>query len=325
MNYNISVIGAGTWGTTIANLLAIKNFKVKIWAKEHDIVKSINHKRENSIFLKGIKLSKNITAFNSIDETLNNANIIINAVPVQYIREVYSNIKEFNTNVIVLNLSKGIEVKTLKTPSQILKEIFKSDIYILSGPNFAIEIAQKKPAATTIAGEKPKIRKLLQLIFHTSYFRVYENDDIVGCEISGALKNVIAIAAGMCDALELGYNTKAALITRGLNEIRRIGKIFGAKDITFLGLAGIGDLVLTCNSMISRNYQVGYNIVKNGKIIDKLHIAEGIFTSKAVKIISEKFNIEAPISEQVYNVLYRHKSPQKVLKNLMLRRLKSEF
>ncbi len=325
-NLKISAIGAGTWGTVIANLLSSKGFDVLIWAREEEVVKSINERHINTLFLKDIKLHKNLRATASIDQAINYADIIINAVPVQFIKNVYSNIyiKTKNKKIIV-NLSKGIDTQTLHFPSQILKDIFGQDIYFLSGPNFAIEIAQKKPSATTISGKSQKIRKKLQLIFHTDYFRVYENDDITGCEIAGAVKNVIAIAAGMCDALNLGYNAKAALITRGINEIRRLGKEFGAKDITFFGLAGIGDLVLTCNSKISRNYTAGYEIAKNGRYQDKTHIAEGIFTSKAVHILAQKLKIDMPISEEVYSVIYEMKKPLDALKSLMSRKIKAEF
>lgn len=321
----ISVIGAGTWGTTIANLLALKGINIILWAREKEIVKSINSKKINKLYLPNIKLSKNIIATSNINEAIQHTEIIVNAVPVQFIRKVFSKIKNISKDVIVLNLAKGIEIKTLKTPSELLKEFFINNIYILSGPNFAIEISQKKPAATTIAGPDKNIRKELQKIFHTDYFRVYENDDIVGCEIAGALKNVIAIAAGMCDALNLGHNTKAALITRGLNEIRKLGKAKGAKDITFLGLAGIGDLVLTCNSSISRNYTAGYNIAKHGKIKNDIHIPEGIYTAKAAYLLSKKLNIDMPITREVFKVIYRKKKPIKALKELMKRSLKSEF
>ncbi len=325
-NLRISTIGAGTWGTVIANLLSSKGFDVLIWAREEEVLKSINEKHINTLFLNGIKLHKNLRATASIDEAINHADIIINAVPVQFIKNVYSNapIKLKNKKIIV-NLSKGIDTNTLQFPSQILKDIFRQEIYSLSGPNFAIEIVQKKPSATTISGKSKKIRKKLQLIFHTDYFRVYENDDIVGCEVSGAVKNVIAIAAGMCDALNLGHNAKAALITRGLNEIRRLGRKLGAKDITFFGLAGIGDLVLTCNSKISRNYTAGYEIAKNGKYHDKIHVVEGIFTVKAVHILANKLKIDMPISEEVYSVIYENKKPFHALKSLMLRKIKPEF
>lgn len=323
--FKISVIGAGTWGTTIANLIALKGNGVKIWAREKEVIENINKKNENHVFLKGIKLSRNLTASSDLEEVIKDADIIINAVPVQYIRSTYSSVKNIKKNKIILNLSKGIEISTLKLPSEILKEIFKTDTYSISGPNFAVEIARQKPAATTVSGPNIKIRRYIQKLIHTHYLRVYENDDIKGCEIAGAVKNVIAIAAGMCDALDLGHNTKAALITRGLNEIRRLGKKIGARDITFLGLSGIGDLILTCNSNISRNYRAGYDIVKKGEISDKIHIIEGLYTAKAVYKLTMLHNIEMPISKEVYNIIYRKKDPYSALKTLMTRKLKSEF
>ncbi|MGC9070603.1 MAG: NAD(P)H-dependent glycerol-3-phosphate dehydrogenase [Elusimicrobiales bacterium] len=323
-NLKISVIGAGTWGTTVANLLSEKGEDVVIWAREDDVCKSINTKHINEIFLKNIKLHKKLKATNSIEEALNHADILINAVPVQFMRNVYKSTKTKEKKIII-NLSKGIEIKTLSLPSQILKEIFKHDVYTISGPNFAIEIANKKPSATTVSGADEKIRKKIQKLFYTQYLRVYENDDIIGCEVSGAVKNVIAIAGGMCDALNLGYNAKAALITRGLNEIRKLGKKLGAKDITFLGLSGIGDLVLSCNSKMSRNYTAGYEIAKTGKYHQNLHIAEGIFTAKAVYLLSKRLKVEMPISKEVYRVIYEGKKTLDALGSLMSRKIKPEF
>jgi len=327
-NKKIIVFGAGSWGTTIANLLSEKGFKVSIWVKEKELTNTINKKHINDIYLKGIRLSKNLISFNEIQE-IYDCDILINAIPTQYIKETLSKIKQINPKTIIVSLSKGIEINTFKRPSEILYEIFKKDVYVLSGPNFAIEIAFKKPAATTIAGKDKKIRQFLQKVFSTSYFRVYENDDIVGVEIAGAVKNVIAIAAGMCDALKLGNNAKAALITRGLNEMRKLGRKLGAKDITFLGLSGLGDLILTCNSTISRNYSVGYMLGK-GKNINHIikntrHIAEGIKTSFALKKLSDKLKIDMPISLEVYKVIYKNHEPQKTVENLMSRSLKSEF
>ncbi len=326
----IGVIGAGSWGTTIANLLSEKGFKVKIWAKEREVIKSINEKNENDIFLRGIKLHKKLKAFKNIEEIFT-SNIIIVAVPTQYIRATLTKYTETlsKNKSIILSLAKGIELNTFERPSEILKEIFKKDIYVLSGPNFAIEIAQKKPAASTVAGKDKKIRKYIQRTLNTEYFRVYENDDVIGTEIGGAVKNVIAIAAGMADALELGNNAKAALITRGLNEIRRLGKKLGAKDITFLGLSGMGDLILTCNSKISRNYTFGYLIGKGEKkeeiLTKSKYEIEGVKTAKALKEFSKTLKIEMPISNEVYYVIYENKKPQQALKSLMNRKLKEEF
>jgi glycerol-3-phosphate dehydrogenase (NAD(P)+) len=324
----IYVFGAGAWGTTIANLLSEKGYDVFIWAREKEVVDSINKKNVNRTYLGNVKLSKKLLAFNEIKEFCY-CDILINAIPTQYIKETLNKIKELKKETLIVSLSKGIETNTFKRPSEILYELFKRDIYVLSGPNFAIEVAQKKPTATTIAGKDKEKREFLQKIFSTPYFRVYENDDVVGVEISGAVKNVIAIAAGMCDALKLGNNAKAALITRGLNEIRKLGKKLGANDITFLGLSGIGDLILTCNSNISRNYSTGYLLGK-GKDINFItnktkHIAEGIKTSLALKKLSEKLGVEMPISEQVYKVIYENQSPKKAVELLMSRTLKPEF
>lgn len=329
MNLNIAIIGAGAWGTTIAKILSEKGFNAYIWAREKEVVNSINKYKENKFFLKDIKLPKNIQASNDLNYVLYNKDIIINAIPTQFIRNVFGFVNHKKINSYIISLSKGIELNTFKRPSEILKEIFKKDIYVLSGPNFASEIAQKKPAATTIAGKEKNIRKHLQNIFNTNYFRVYENDDIIGVEIAGAVKNVIAIASGMVEQLGYGNNTKAALITRGLNEIRKLGKKLGAKDITFMGLSGIGDLFLTCNSNISRNYTVGIKVAKGEKLEKILkrtnQIAEGVKTAKAVYELSNKIDVDMPITKEVYLVLYHNKRPTDALKSLMTRTLKSEF
>jgi glycerol-3-phosphate dehydrogenase (NAD(P)+) len=326
---NISVIGAGTWGTAMAKLLAGKGHNVNIWAREDEVVKDINQHNENKLFLQGVKLPKNLKAYSDINDCINNSTIIINAVPTQFIRDTFSKINKKIKTDYILSLSKGIEVNTFERPSEILKDVLKKDVYVLSGPNFATEIASQKPAATTIAGRDKRVRKYLQQIINTQYFRVYENDDIIGIEISGALKNVMAIAAGMADAIGLGNNAKAALITRGLNEIRKLGKKMGAKDITFLGLSGIGDLLLTCNSNISRNYTVGYRIGRGEKIKDIItsmnHIAEGIKTSYAVYKFSKKVDVDMPITKEVYSVLYKDKNPKDAATSLMSRSLKPEF
>lgn len=324
----ISVAGAGAWGTTVANLLAEKGYPVTLWAKEKDLVNIINKYHENKIYLKNIKLSENLKSTGDLYETLN-CDVFINAIPTQYIRQTLSPIKnKLPKKTIILSLSKGIELNTLERPTEILYDLFKKPAYVVSGPNFAYEVARKKPTATTIAGKDRKKRHFLQKLLSTDYFRVYENSDTVGVEISGATKNIIAIAAGICDALNLGNNAKATLITRGLHEIRKLALKLGAKNITFLGLSGIGDLVLTCNSTMSRNYTAGFRIGKGTKLKElekQKQVAEGIKTTLSVYKLSQKLNIEMPITEQVYLIIYRNKDPKKAIKDLMTRELKPEF
>ncbi len=325
----ILVAGAGAWGTAIADLLASKGFKTFIWAREKEAADSINKKRENEIFLKGFILDKRLRAVSDLNEAVQDCGIIINAVPTQHIRKVFENVSINGKRKIIVSLAKGIELETFERPSEILGKIFGKDIYVLSGPNFAAEIAAKKPAATVIAGRDADIRKKLQRIFAASYFRVYENEDIIGTETSGAVKNVIAIAAGLSDGLDLGHNARAALITRGINEIRKLGAELGAMDITFMGLAGIGDIILTCSSSNSRNYSLGKEIGKGAEISKLLsemkHIAEGFKTSEAAYKLSRKLGIEMPITKEVYLVLHRGKKPLEALKSLMERQPKPEF
>jgi|YNPBryunderm2012_1023409.scaffolds.fasta_scaffold11634_1 glycerol-3-phosphate dehydrogenase (NAD(P)+) len=329
MSY-IAVIGAGSWGTTLASLLSKKGFDVIIWAREREIVDSINNKRENTVYLPGISLPDNLICTDDLFEAIKKARFIINVVPTQFIRNVFSQLKnKINDDNIIVSASKGIEKNTLKTPSQILEEILNKKIYVLSGPSFAIEVAKEKPTAVTISGANINERLLLQEIFSTHYFRVYEHDDPIGAEIGGAIKNVIAIASGICDALELGNNARAALITRGLHEIMRLGEKIGAKQRTFSGLSGLGDLFLTCTSTLSRNYTVGYRLGKGETFEEitksKRSVAEGVETSQSAMELSKKLEIEMPITEQVYQVIYEGKDPKKATDDLMNRTLKPEF
>lgn len=333
MNYPnnyIAVIGSGSWGTTLANLLAEKGYDVTLWAYEKDLAEQINKERTNSIYLPDVVLSNNIKATNDIAEAVSNSRYILNVVPTQHIRSIFNQVKSYmREESIIINASKGIEIYTLLTPSMILKEILNKPVSVISGPSFAKEVSQKLPTAVTIASEDKKTSMLLQEMFNTDYFRVYTHDDIVGVEIGGALKNVIAIASGICDGLKLGYNSRAALITRGLSEMTKLGIIMNAQKKTFSGLSGIGDLVLTCTTPLSRNYTIGYKLGQGQKLSEiigqSMSVAEGITTTKSAYALSKKYNIEMPITEQIYLTLYKEKSPEETVKDLMNRTLKSEF
>ncbi|MCS7164452.1 MAG: NAD(P)-dependent glycerol-3-phosphate dehydrogenase [Thermodesulfovibrio sp.] len=326
----IAVIGAGSWGTTLASLLAKKGFDVIIWAREKEIAETINSQKENPLYLPNIKLPESLISTDDIFEAVKKARFIVNVVPTQYIRSVFNPLQnKLNNEIIIVSASKGIEKGSLKTPSMILEEITNKKVYVLSGPTFAIEVAQEKPTAVTISGTEKRERLLLQEIFSTPYFRVYEHDDPIGAEIGGAIKNVIAIASGICDALGFGNNARASLITRGLHEMMKLGKKMGAKEITFSGLSGIGDLLLTCTSSLSRNYTVGYRLGK-GESIDEISrtmhsIAEGVETSLSAVQLSKKLDVEMPITNEIYQVIYEGKSPQKAASDLMNRTLKPEF
>ncbi len=333
MNYPnnyIAVIGSGSWGTTLANLLAEKGYDVTLWAYEKDLAEQINKERTNSIYLPDVVLSNNIKATNDIAEAVSNSRYILNVVPTQHIRSIFNQVKSYmREESMIINASKGIEIYTLLTPSMILKEILNKPVSVISGPSFAKEVSQKLPTAATLASEDKKTSMLLQEVFNTDYFRVYTHDDIVGVEIGGALKNVIAIASGICDGLKLGYNSRAALITRGLSEMTKLGIIMNAQKKTFSGLSGIGDLVLTCTAPLSRNYTIGYKLGQGQKLSEIIgqsrSVVEGVTTTKSAYALSKKYNIEMPITEQIYLTLYKEKSPEETVKDLMNRTLKSEF
>lgn len=333
MNYPnsyISVIGAGSWGTALANILAEKGYDVMLWAYEKELSNDINQKKINTVYLPGVKLSENINATSDLVSAVSQSRYILCVVPTQHIRGVFSSAKKhIRDEAVVISASKGIEINTLITPSMILQELLDKPVHVISGPSFAKEVAEKLPTAVTLATTDKKTGLILQEIFNTDYFRVYTHNDITGVEIGGALKNVIAIAAGICDGLGLGHNARAALITRGLSEIARLGMSMNARELTFSGLSGLGDLVLTCTGPLSRNYTVGYKLGQGQKLSEIISrtrsVAEGVTTTLSAYELSKKCSIDMPITEQVYLTLYKDKSPMKAVEVLMNRSLKSEF
>ncbi len=329
MSY-ISVIGAGAWGTTLACLLSNKGYDVTLWVREKDVAEEINNTRINSAYLPDITLPDYLRITHTIDDAVRRARYVLNAVPAQYVRAVFKEAFPYMPEqAIIISVSKGIEKGTLLTVSSILKELSDHPVAVLSGPSFAKEVIKKLPAAVTLATEDKNIGFILQEMFNINNFRVYRHDDILGVEIGGALKNVMAIASGISDSLGLGNNARASLITRGLVEMTRLGVTMGAKERTFSGLSGIGDLVLTCTSPLSRNYTVGIKLGQGMKLKDILNqtksVAEGVATAESVFELSKKYNIEMPIVEQVYRVLYEDKDPVLAVKDLMERSLKTEF
>lgn len=316
----IAIIGAGSWGTTLAVLLGDKGYKINLWVREPDLVNEINNKRENSQYLKNIKIPKTVKADNSLKEVIDGAGLIVNAVPAQFTRETARKYAEFvKENSIIVNVAKGLELNTYKTMSQVLGEELRNiEIVSLSGPNHAEEVSRKIPTATVIASDNMEILEKVKEIFSTNYFKVYPHDDIMGIEICGAVKNITAIATGICDGLGYGDNSRASIITLGLMEMNNFGKHFGAKRKTFYGLAGVGDLVATCTSKHSRNRFVGEKIAE-GKSLEEIKkemqgmIAEGIKTTKAVYEFSVKNNIYMPLTKQVYHVLYEKKDLKKAI------------
>jgi len=329
----VGVIGAGSWGTTLANLLAEKGFNVTLWVYEDDLIHAIATKRENTLYLPGVKLSKNIAPTNSLKEVCQNKDLLISVSPSQVVRQLIQKTRPYlSSQVKLVSATKGIENDTLLTMSKVLREVLTlkdgKRLAILSGPSFALEVSKAIPTAVTVASENQKLAGELQRIFSTPYFRVYTNPDVIGVELGGALKNVIAIAAGISDGLCFGYNTRAALITRGLAEISRLAFKMGANPLTLSGLAGLGDLILTCTGELSRNRSVG---IKLGRGIGLTHIlkdmrmvAEGVNTTKAAYDLSKKMKVEMPITEQVYYILYQNKNPREAVTELMGRDLKVE-
>jgi len=329
----ISVLGAGSWGTTLANILSEKGFDISLWVREEDLCQTMLKTRENVYFLPGIKLAQNIIPTNSIEEAVKDRSLIICAAPSHGAREIFKKAAEFvSRDSIVVSVSKGLELATHLTVSQVLKEVLPKsthkNITVLSGPSFAKEVSLKLPTAVSVASTKKATAEKVQKTFNTGYFRVYTNTDIIGVELGGALKNVIAIAAGISDGLGLGMNARAALITRGLAEMARLGVSMGAKLATFSGLSGLGDLILTCTGELSRNRSVGIMIGKGQKLSDILSqmkmVAEGVNTAKAAYELSLRHGVEMPITEQIYHVLYKHKLPKSAVTELMTRRLKEE-
>jgi glycerol-3-phosphate dehydrogenase (NAD(P)+) len=331
MNKKISIIGAGSWGTTLAVILAKAGVKIKLHSlfPEHNC--RMETAGENQDFLPGFPFPENLQVESSTDAIFKNK-IILLAIPVKFLRSSLKKLKthySYQKGHTLVSVIKGIENGTLKRPSQIIREeLVNGKIAVLSGPTIAKEVASGVPTTCVIAAGENKLAAQLRGLLSTNTFRVYSSSDLIGVELSGALKNIIAIACGISDGLGFGVNTKAALVTRGLAEISRLGKKMGAAKRTFAGISGVGDLATTCFSYNSRNRFVGEQIGKGRKLKDIISemnmVAEGVNTVKSAYNLSQKSKIEMPITTEVYRVLYRRKSPDKAVSDLMLRKLKSE-
>lgn len=325
----LSIIGSGNWGTTISLLLSKKFDEVYLYSKEGcDIFKE----RENIKYLPGFKIPREVTISSDLKECVRNADIIIFVVPSLYLREAVSDVKKHYKNSVIVSATKGIEEDTLLRPSQVIKdemENIKIPLVVISGPNIAREIAMGMPASTVCASEDEELAYRVQLLLKTPVFRIYKSSDVIGVELGGALKNIIAIACGISDGLGLGANAKGALITRGLAEIVRLGVKMGAKPLTFSGLSGLGDLVTTAMSKNSRNRFVGEEIGKGRKLDDILSsmvmVAEGVYTTRSAVKLSHGWNIDMPITEEIYRILFLSKSPKEGIRSLMDRDLKDEI
>ncbi|HEX7120442.1 MAG TPA: NAD(P)H-dependent glycerol-3-phosphate dehydrogenase [Longimicrobiales bacterium] len=333
MTEQISVLGAGSWGTTLANLLAKKGRPVTLWAHSADVANAIEAKRENPTYLPGIALDARLQATNDMAAAVAGAGVVVSVSPSQYVREVLSGAApHLAPDALLVSASKGIETSTLRTMAEVIRDVapsVASRACYLSGPSFALEVAQEQPTAVTVASEDPEAALRAQELFQTDYFRVYTTDDVRGVELGGALKNVIALAAGMVAGLGLGHNTMAALITRGLAEISRLGIALGASPLTFAGLAGMGDLILTCTGGLSRNRRVGMLLGQGRRLNDILAemrmVAEGVETARAAHALAARVGVEMPILEEVHAVLFEGRHPRDAVDQLMMREPKAEL
>ncbi len=330
----VAVVGAGSWGTTLANLLAKKECAVRLWALEPEIAAAVNARHENPVYLTGLKLSERVEATTSLPDAVAGADVVVSVSPAQHVRAVMAGAAgAMPRDALVVSASKGIEKDSLCTMAGVLRDVLppgaRDRAVFLSGPSFAREVAAEQPTAVTAASYAPEAARAAQELFQTAYFRVYTSGDVEGVELGGALKNVIAVAAGMSSGLGLGHNALAALITRGLAEISRLGIKLGANPLTFAGLAGMGDLILTCTGELSRNRSVGFALGQGRKLPEILAgmtmVAEGVDTTRAVYQLARREGIEMPIVDVVHAVLFGDMHPREAVESLMLRQPKAEL
>ena len=330
----IGVIGAGSWGTTLANLLAEKGYGVDLWVREEEVYNQIKEERVNRVFLPDRILVPQLSPVRTYEEALSEKELILMVVPSHFFRGVLTQLEPYlKPGMAVMAATKGIETDTLMTMSQVAESVLTKEyaehFAYLAGPSFAREVSSKHPTAVTIACQDIGQAEAFQRLFNTGFFRVYISQDLIGIQLCGALKNVIAIAAGAADGLNFGHNARAALITRGLAEITRLGVALGANPMTFAGLAGMGDLVLTCTGDLSRNRTVGLKIgrgMKLKEITSSMNmVAEGVKTTLSAYQLAKKMGVEMPITHQVYDILYQGKDPKEAVKELMGRALKQEL
>lgn len=328
---NLTLCGGGSWGTAIARLLSNKGHKVNFYIRNEQVIEDIKKNKENLKYLPGAKFENEINLTNDLESVLNGIDAFIIGVPTSSIREILNKIKnKISKDTIIVNLSKGIEVESLDRISEISKEILIDNPFVaLSGPSHAEEVGKDIPTTLVASSENLEVAQLIQKEFSTPIFRIYTNPDLVGVEMGGALKNIIALAAGMNDGLGYGDNTKAALMTRGIYEMSKLGISLGANPHTFNGLSGIGDLIVTCTSMHSRNRRAGI-LIGEGKSMDEAckevgQVVEGVKTVKSAYKLSQVKGIEMPITKALYRVLYEGYDPNKAVYELMTRKNKDEI
>jgi glycerol-3-phosphate dehydrogenase (NAD(P)+) len=328
-----AVIGAGSWGTALADLLASTGLPTTIWSYEPEVAEGINRDHRNHRYLSEIPLDPRLRATSQMEEAVRDAGVVVSVSPSHVVRDVMGRAAaHLRADALVVSASKGIENETLQSMDEVLAEVLPAGIAerttYLSGPSFALEVAQRQPTAVTVASRSAEAAERIQAVFQTPDFRVYTSPDVRGVELGGALKNVIAIAAGAADGLGFGYNTRAALITRGLAEITRLGVALGANPLTFAGLAGMGDLILTCTGPLSRNRSVGVELGKGRSLEEILGgmimVAEGVRTSRSARDLARREGIEMPIVQEIHAVLFEGRDPRVAVDNLMGREPKPE-
>jgi glycerol-3-phosphate dehydrogenase (NAD(P)+) len=328
----IAVIGAGSWGTTLAQLLADKGPEVRLWVREPDVCEALRRDRINHTFLPGVRLSSRLTFTQEFPAALSGAGLVLMAVPSHGFRQTLQDLKaHWPAGAVLVSATKGMEVDSLLTMEGVAREEMGAEIpyAVLAGPTFAREVAQKQPSAAAVASRRREIAQVVQRLFSAPYFRVYTSHDVTGAELGGALKNIFAIGTGILTGMGLGDNSRAALITRGLAEMFRLGARLGANPMTLTGLAGLGDLILTCTGSQSRNFQVGVKLGQ-GIPLDQIlagmaMVAEGVKTSRAVYLLAARLGVEMPLVTASYKILYENLAPREAIKKLMARELKDEM
>ena len=333
----VAVIGAGAWGTALSIVLGRKgSHRVTLWAYEKEVCESIVGQRINSLFLPGERIPETVSVTSSLEQALRGAEMVVSVMPSQHCRRLFAGMRpHLKAEMLFISATKGLEEGTLLQMTEVIRQVlrdnggFEPRIGALSGPSFAKEVARNDPTAVAVASKDQELARAAQAVFSDPTFRVYTNDDMVGVELGGALKNVIAIAAGVCAGLELGHNSVAALVTRGLAEITRLVVACGGRQETMAGLAGLGDLVLTCTGGLSRNRSVGVELGHGRRlpeIIAGMHgmVAEGVLTTNAAVGLARRWAVEMPITEQMYAILHNGKTPSEAIRELMTRTAKSE-
>ncbi|HYN81199.1 MAG TPA: NAD(P)H-dependent glycerol-3-phosphate dehydrogenase [Gemmatimonadaceae bacterium] len=325
-----AVLGAGAWGTALADLLARNGHPVRLWAYEWDVVETINRSHENRRFLSGHKLSADVTAWADVADAVDGAELVTVATPSHVLRPIVRSARDaFPARVPIVVASKGIEAESLALMTDVISaEVADSTVVALSGPSFAVEVANRQPTAVVVASADAEAARFAQQTFSATDFRAYTHSDVTGVEIGGALKNVMAVATGIAEGLGLGFNARAALITRGLAEMTRLGTRLGAEATTLAGLAGMGDLVLTCTGTLSRNRSVGVEMGRGASLEEVLAgketVAEGVITTRSARALAAREGVEMPIVDAVYRVLFEGHPPRDAIGSLMTRELRSE-